>query len=399
VTVRLYRDDPYLLDFDARVTERRLHVGRPALLLDRTAFYPESGGQPCDTGTIEGVAVVAVLEDGEAIVHVLADELPAAQTVRARVDGERRRDHREQHHGQHLLSRAFVELHRAETIGFHLGAEATTIDLDREVTADQAAEAAARASEIAWAALPVATRMLDRAEAVAAAIDLKDAVGDEVRIVEVPGFDRQPCCGTHPRSTAEVGVVLVTGVERYKGGSRVAFLCGHRALRGFRARNETLARLAGVLSTPVDGLVEAAGATLARLREEQLRGRALLEAAIEGEARALLAKGAERPAVVVACFDGRPLEEVRALAMRLVALGRCVALLGTRSDKAQVVFAQSEGLPLDVPALVRDAAAALGGRGGGRGNLAQGGGDRVERLAEALAAAESAAGARLGPGA
>jgi alanyl-tRNA synthetase len=394
VTVRLYREDPYLLEFDARVEERRLHEGRPAVVLDRTAFFPESGGQPWDTGTLDGIAVTAVVEDGETIVHVLADALPS-ETVRGRVDGERRRDHREQHHGQHLLSRAFVELHRAETIGFHLGAEATTIDLDREVSADQAAAAATRACEIAWAARPIATRMLGRAEAVAAGVDLKDAVGDEVRIIEVPGFDRQPCCGTHPRNTAEVGVVLVTGLERYKGGSRVSFLCGHRALRAFGVRNLTLSRLAAVLSAPIEALVDAATATQARLRDEQLRSRRLLDAAIEGEAGVLLAKSAERPAVVTGSFDGRPLEELRALAMRLVALDRCVALLGTRGEKAQVVFAQSEGLPLDVPALVRDAVALLGGRGGGRGNLAQGGGDRVERLAEALSAAEATARAAL----
>lgn len=394
MTLRLYRDDPYLLDFDARVTERRLHGGRAAVVLDRTAFYPESGGQPWDTGTLGGVAVTAVVEDGEAIVHLLASDL-AEDAVRGRVDGERRRDHREQHHGQHLLSRAFVELHRAETIGFHLGAEATTIDLDREVSPDQVEAAATRANEVAWAARAISTRILPRAEAEAAGIDLKGAVGESVRIVEVEGFDRQPCCGTHPRSTAEVGVILVTGTERYKGGSRVSFLCGHRALRGSRVRSEMLARLVSTLAAPLEGLADAAASTLARLRDEQLRGRALLQSSIEGEARLLLSEDAERPAVVLRAFEERPLEELRALASQLVSLAPCVALLGTRGDKAQLVFAQSEGLPLDVPALVRDAAATLGGRGGGRGNLAQGGGDRRERLGEALSAAEGAVRAAL----
>ncbi len=412
MTERLYRDDPYLLEFEARVVCRREHEGRPAVVLDRTAFYAESGGQPWDTGMIEDVPVVAVLESGEDVLHVLAAPF-AADRVRGRVDGERRRDHREQHHGQHLLSRAFVEVARARTVSFHLGAEHATIDLDREVTEEQARTAEILANEVIWGARPVAVRTVSRAEAVALGVTPPAEGGDAVRLVEVAGFDRQPCGGTHPRSTAEVGVVIVLGRERYKGGSRVRFVCGHRALGTLRARNVVLDRLATLLSAPPEGLPEAATRALESLAQANRRGAELLERALDGEARRLLADagvpvysstphpipphvgGGERrsagcPALVSTIYGGWPAADLRSLAQRLVALAPCVALLGSRSDKAHLVFAQSEGLGHDIPALLGAAALAVGGRGGGKGNLAQGGGDRLDRLDEALAAAAAA---------
>jgi len=397
VTERLYRDDPYLLEFEARVVSRREHEGRPAVVLDRTAFYAESGGQPWDTGRIEDVPVVAVLESGEDVLHVLAGPL-AADRVRGTVDGERRRDHREQHHGQHLLSRAFVDVARARTVSFHLGAEHATIDLDREVTDEQARTAETLANEVIWEARPVAVRTVSRAEAVALGVTPPEEAGDAVRLVEAAGFDRQPCGGTHPRSTAEVGVVIVLGRERYKGGSRVRFVCGHRALDAVRARNVVLDRLATLLSAPTDGLPEAATRTLENLTQANRRGAELLERALDGEARRRLpphvgggeSRSADRPALVSAIYDGWPAADLRSLAQRLVALAPCVALLGSRSDKVHLVFAQSEGLGHDIPALLTAAALAVGGRGGGKGNLAQGGGDRLDRLDEALAAAAAA---------
>jgi len=391
VTERLYRDDPYLLEFEARVVSRREHEGRPAVVLDRTAFYAESGGQPWDTGTIEDVPVVAVLESGEDVLHVLAAPF-AADRVRGRVDGERRRDHREQHHGQHLLSRAFVEVARARTVSFHLGAEHATIDLDREVTEEQAGTAEILANEVIWDARPVAVRTVSRAEAVALGVTPPAEAGDAVRLVEVAGFDRQPCGGTHPRSTAEVGVVIVLGRERYKGGSRVRFVCGHRALGTLRARNVVLDRLATLLSAPPEGLPEAATRALESLAQANRRGAELLERALEGEAHRLLREPRceSGPALVTIIYDGWPAADLRSLAQRLVTLAPCVALLGSRSDKAHLVFAQSEGLGHDIPALLGAAALAVGGRGGGKGNLAQGGGDRLDRLDEALAAAAAA---------
>ena len=395
MTLRLYRDDPYLLDFEARVVARRVHDGRPAVVLDRTAFYAEGGGQPWDTGTLGGVPVVAVIEAGEAVLHVLGGPLDAS-AVRGHVDAARRRDHRQQHHGQHLLSRAFVEVAGAQTVSFHLGAEVSSIDLDREVGEGDRLRAEARVNEVVWAARPVRVRTVSRAEAVAAGVRVPDEAGDSVRLVEAEGFDLQPCGGTHPHNTAEVGVVAVVGHERYKGGSRVRFVCGARALAALRTAHSILDRVGASLSSPPDKLPEAAERLKDQSAAAERRGRDLLERALEGEARRLLAGVTGSPAVVVASYDGWPPDELRLLAQKLVALAPCAAFLGARGDKASLVFAQSDGLPFDVPALLREAAAAVGGRGGGKGNLAQGGGDRVEALGPALEAAAAAARRTLG---
>lgn len=392
-TERLYWQDAYLLEFEGHVTDRREHQGRPAVVLDRTAFYAESGGQPWDTGLLNDVRVSAVVEEGDEILHVLEAPLTADQ-VHGRVDAERRRDHRQQHHGQHLLSQALVELRSAPTISFHLGGEACSIDLDHEITAEDLRAAETRTNEIVWDARPVTVRTVPRAEALARGLEPDEHVGDLVRLIDVKDFDIRPCGGTHPRSTSEVGVVLALGLERHKGGSRVHFVCGHRALRLVRARNQVLDRLAGTLSAGVADLPDAAQKAVERLAAADKRNRELMERALEGEARKLLVENPGAPAVIARAFDGWPAQDLRTLAIKLTQLAPCVALLGSRADKAHLVFAQSEGLPHDVGALLKEALALVGGKGGGRGNLVQGGGERKEALDEALARAAQSVGAR-----
>jgi alanyl-tRNA synthetase len=397
MTLRLHLDDPYLLEFDADVVSRRERDGRPAVVLDRTAFYPESGGQPWDTGSLGDARVVAVVEDGEDVVHVL-DRPVSGERVHGVVDAERRRDHMQQHHGQHLLSRAFVEVARAETIAFHLGTEVTTIDLDRLVGEEHARAAERLANDVAWQARPVRVSTLAADEARAQGLEPPEGVDGPVRVVDAEGYDRQPCGGTHPRTTAETGVVVVTALERYKGGTRVSFVCGHRAVAAVARRLGVLDRLVSVLSAPVDELVAAAQKARDDLVESERRAKGLLERALEGEARRLLADARgdgpaptrETPALVTAAFEGWPPGDLRVLATRLVALAPCVALLASRADKAHLVFAQSDGLPHDVPSLLKAAVERLGGKGGGRGNLAQGGGERIDLVDEALARAADA---------
>ncbi len=364
---------------------RRTHQGRPAVVLDRTAFYAESGGQPWDTGLLGGVAVVAVLHDGGDVIHVLENDLPA-ERVRGQVDGERRRDHRQQHHGQHLLSRAFVEGAAAATVSFHLGADTCSIDLDRTVDGVAVGRAEARANQVTWEARPVRVRRLTRAEAEAEGLHVPAEAGDAVRVVEADGFDVQPCGGTHPASTAEVGMVLVLGHERYKGGSRVRFVCGDRALREWRRCAGVLDRLGVQLSSSVEDLPEAAERLNERAEAAEGRAEDLRLRLVEAEAGRLRAQ-IPADGVLIAVQPGWEPEALRLLAGRLTAGARVVALLAGVTDRTHLVFAQSAGLGHDIPSLLREAAGRLGGKGGGRGDLAQGSSERVEGVAETLQAA------------
>lgn len=390
VTVRLHHDDPYALEFDARIVARLTHEGRPALVLDRTAFYAESGGQPWDLGTLGGVAVTAVIDDGARVLHVLERPLGAGVGVHGVVDRARRRDHMQQHHGQHLLSRAFVERHGVETVGFHLGSQVTTIDLARAVAPDEVRDAVRRANEVVAEGRPVTVRTLTRAEAGRLGCRVPAEAGEAVRVVDAGGFDVQPCSGTHPRTTAEVGLVLALQAERYKGGTRLHFVCGERAQGAVATRQDALDRLGAILRAPLLELPAAAERALEELARARKREKELIDRLLRFEARELLAQAAPGTTgvrVVVVAFDARPAAELRALALELTRAGRCVALLGARGEAAQLVFARSKGLEADVAGALQAALPIVGGRGGGQGDVVQGGGPQVERVDDALAAA------------
>lgn len=390
MTELLCRGDPYLLEFEAQVVERLEHEGRPALVLDRTAFYPEGGGQPWDTGRLDEATVTAVIEAQGRVLH-LVDRQPTQRQVRGSVDAARRLDHLQQHHGQHLLSRALEERCGARTTAFHLGSEDTTIDLHRFIPPASLAEGLRRANEVVREARPVRVRSVSRAEAAGLGCKLPENETADVRLVEVDGFDLQPCSGTHPVRTCEAGAILALELKRYKGGARLRFVCGQRALRAFDARQAVLTRLGTLLSAPLDGLEEAARKTLEERDALRQRAEELLSRALLGDARQLVAEAGPAPVVIARVLEGQGAAELRMLAQHLTSLAAGVVLLGARAATAQVVFARSAGMSVDIGALLQRALQRLGGRGGGRGDVVQGGGPNAAELQPALEEAARAA--------
>lgn len=385
-TGRLHHDDPYLLEFEATVLSALQHEGRPAVVLDRTAFYAESGGQPSDRGLLGGARVTQVIErDGE-VLHILDRDVPEGPT-HGQVDGVRRADHRQQHHGQHLLSRAFVETSAAETAAFHLGDEVTTIDLDRAV--DEAAVRAAEelANDVVAQARRVRVTTLPREHALAEGLEVPPEAGADVRVVEAEGFDRQPCGGTHPRSTAEVGPIVVLDHARHKGGTRVSFVCGRRAHAAVRARLRALDAAARRLSVGWQEAPDAVARLQEHARAADKRREEAQAAFLRLEARRLVAEAAGP--VVSAVYAGWDDADLRLLAAEATRAASCVVLLGARGAKAHLVFARTPGLTHDIAGALQRACLLLGGRGGGRGDLVQGGGDRLDQLEAALGGAES----------
>ncbi len=384
MTDRLYLRDSYLTRFSARLVSMLELDGRPAAVLDRSAFYPEGGGQPADRGTLGAAAVVDVQERGGEVLHVLDRPLQAGE-LQGAVDWSRRFDHMQQHHGQHLLSAAFERMHQAATTSFHLGERTCTIDLDCSISrldepALRAAEAAA--NETVWRDLPVQARDFGADERARLNLRKEPVKGDRVVLVE--GVDASPCGGTHPARTGEVGVIAVLGAQKWGAGkARVEFACGARVVTLLVEQARFLARAAEALKCAVRDLPEAAR----RASDEAVARRKSADALEKEVARLQAADLAARGSPVVTKVDRASL--ARALAGALAERG-CVALVGAVEDgRAHLCFARPRGAsgpPMND--LLKEAVHMLGGKGGGSPEFAQGSGD-PPRLDEALAAAQA----------
>jgi alanyl-tRNA synthetase len=399
VTERLYHLDPYCTSFRARVIQTQTLGEHLAVVLDRSAFYPASGGQPHDTGTLAGLPVLDVVEreSDAAPLHLLAggSTCPSGE-VEGEVDWARRFDHMQQHTGQHILSQAFAQLCDADTVGFHLSGTYSTIDLNRgALTQDEIARAEMLANQVVFENRPVSCSFVTTEQAAQLPLRKPPAVQGAIRIVQVEDFDWSACGGTHVGDTGAVGIIKVVHVERRGAEARLTFLCGGRAL----AHYGTLHAMTGDIARRLTVAVEELPQVLDRLQEESRRERKererLQEMLVDYEAAALAAD-AQRvgaTAVVVRTFAGRTPNDVRRLASRIVSAPGRVALLGlspdagqggTRGGKAHLIFARSADLPHDMRGLLQQACRLVGGGGGGSPDLAQGGGCEPTRLEEAL---------------
>ena len=379
--MRLYYDDAYTLEFSARVTERLTLDDHPALILDQTYFYPTSGGQPNDLGTINGVAVidVSVRQDDAAVVHVLESEV-AAETVTGVIDRARRIDHMQHHTGQHVLSQAFVQVAGASTVGFHVSAESVTIDLDRVNLSDETVAAVEDlANEVVLADRPVTVRIVqpDDAEGVRIRKLPEHLLTGGLRIIDIDGFDVTACGGTHVARTGEIGLIKVVRLEKRGDKTRVEFRCGGRALRDYREKNAIVNQLTADFTC---SMAEITGATT-RLQEDMKAAQRALKSAtgtlLNYEAAQLSAEAPEQNGmrIVKLNFPNRDFGDVRGLATRITQEPGRVALLAVSGEKAQMVFARSTDLSADMNALLKRVLPLLnGGRGGGQAQLAQGGG-------------------------
>ncbi len=389
MTLRLYYDDPYLAAFDATVTAIDRREDRWVVALDRTAFYPTSGGQPFDTGLLGGVRVVDVVEQEDGTVaHVLQQE-PGTKDqgprVGDRVHGEiewtRRFDHMQQHTGQHVLSAAFERLFRVRTVSFHLGAEVSTIDLARDVSAAELSAAENEANRVVWDDRPVAIRYATAAEAAALPLRKEPTREGTLRLIDIAGFDLSACGGTHVARTGAIGIVAVSTWERFKGGQRLEFVCGRRALGRFRTLRDTMAaatRMLSAAAVDVPATIErmqadakeqkraivALQAELARFRADELATRA--------ETVALSAGGEAR--LVTGALDGDA-NSLKSLASAIVSRPGFVAVLASAAAPTLVVVARSADVPsVSAQQVLAALTARFGGRGGGKAELAQAGG-------------------------
>jgi alanyl-tRNA synthetase len=397
MTDRLYYTDPYLREFDATVVRVDERDGRALVTLDRTAFYPTSGGQPFDTGTLGGVAVVDVFDhDDGSVRHVVGSGSAAlgrqvGEKVHGAIDWPRRFDHMQQHTGQHVISAAFERLFDMRTVSFHMGDETCTIDLEtKSVSDEQAARAADLANQVIFEDRSVEIHFVTPEQARSMGVrKIPPVERDKLRLIDVRDFDLCACGGTHVHCTGEIGCILLRKREKVRQGVRVEFVCGRRAVEIAQHDYASLTEAATVFSSHVwdvpqqvrKSLDEARAArkTYDKLQEELaelLAVKLLTQAPVQGTFK-----------VVSQVFPDRDLGFVKLLAQKLTRAGEpVVALLGAASGAPSLVFAQTPGAPFDMGALMKEAVAAAGGRGGGTRDLAQGGAASADLLQPTITA-------------
>ena len=365
-TEKLYYADPFLKEFDAVVLSCQPARGGWSVALDRTAFYPEGGGQPADAGVLSGAAVTDVQERDGVVLHTADRFLEPGARVVGTIDWPRRFDHMQQHSGEHILSGILCASYRCDNVGFHLGADTVTIDYNVPLTWEQAMEAEQLANAVIAADAPVEITYPSREELKNLDYRSKKELTGRVRIVTFPDADCCACCGTHVLRAGQVGLVKVLSVQKFRDGARMEIVCGDRALDLFRQVYDQNRAVAQALSVKMDATAQAVARTLDELAAAKVQAAAdedalfsALADARAGQGDVLLFREPLRPDAVRKLAD--------AVARRCGGLAAVFA--GTR-DAWNYALVRSDGR--DIAPLVREMNAALSGRGGGRNGFAQG---------------------------
>jgi len=408
LTERLYYNNPSLLEFEATVTGVEDRGEQAVVTLDRSAFYPTSGGQNFDTGEMYSIAngsrlrVIDVQEQAQTgeVLHVVdcpPGWLRPGVPVRGDVDTARRRDHMQQHTGQHVLSAGFEKLYGFATVSFHMGDESCTIDLATEkVTAEQIEAAERLTNEVIAEDRPVRILYATADEARSMGVrKIPPAERERLRLIEIQDFDLNACGGTHVHSTGQIGAILLRKTERVKQGVRVEFVCGLRAVLTARKDFRALTEASQVFSTHIWEIGQQAKKSLEEIKNLQKAQHRLLEEVAALQAASMLRVAEAYPAgigqkLVVEFLAERDLEFIRLLAQKLVRLEKSTTLLACGGQQPALVFAQTPGLGNDMGALMKATMQKLGTRGGGNRDMAQGGAPDAASAEQALREAAAA---------
>jgi alanyl-tRNA synthetase len=368
MTEKLFYSHPNLKEWEAKIKNFKKEKGQVIIELDRTAFYPEGGGQPADGGWIDEREVLDVFEEQGKIYHVLSGEEILEDKVRCRLDYSRRFDHMQQHSGQHLLSAVFMKLYGGETKGFHLGQEYCTIDIGlQNLTAEELLKVENVTNDYIYRDLEVKTYLVEKEELHSLPLRKFPQVTEDIRIVEIDRFDYSPCCGTHVQSTGQLGMVKINKTETYKGMTRVYFKCGHRALEDYRSKEGIISSLVSQMSTPENELV-------ARVTQEQLRLKNLAEEVETLKEQLLRIEGenylrSSNAPLLVLRLD-KSFQDVQKLGRILLELGAQALLISSLQDN-KIHFCHNGNLNINCGQLVKEGLGVVSGKGGGGPRQAQ----------------------------
>jgi alanyl-tRNA synthetase len=386
-TLRLFEQEPYQTEFQAEIIDIKSIEQQTEVVLNQTCFYPESGGQPCDLGEIDHIPVMKVYEEGNTIFHLLDNSLKEKSSVIGKINWERRFDHMQQHSGQHILSQAFVRNLKATTIGFRLCEKYSTIDLDISVLSDSdVRQVEIEANRVVMSNKPVLIRECQPDDVKDIPFRKPPVVKNKIRVVEIEGYDLVGCCGTHVRYSGEIGLIKIIRIQRYKGGHRVEFLCGWRALSDYCLKSDVVKRISHTMTSGNEDLPELIAQLKQQHKETTNAYHYILQEKLDLEAEMLLsdAENVGLLKIVRKIFVNREPSEIEWLAKKLSKREQTVALLGLSSDRGYLFFSCHSGLSINVNVIMKKACQLIGGKGGGGSTYAQGSSSDVSKIDHAL---------------
>ena len=382
-TKRLYHDDPYQVEFEARIVEKGMRENKPAVILDQTCFYPESGGQPYDKGWVDGIEVLKVFEEEGRIVHILDKDI-VAESIKGKIDRETRFDHMQQHSGQHILSQCFHELFEAETLSFHLGEGVSTLEMDmRKVSDEDVERVEKRANQIVFQDREVKIHSLPEDKVGSLPLRRPPKKKGIIRVVEVSDFDYSACGGTHVRRTGEVGLIKILRWERIRDNIRFEFICGIRALQDYTLKNRILRDLSNRLTVHEQEVPSSIERLFSDLKSQKTAIKKIREKLAQHEAQDFIQRA--KGNVIREIFVEKTHEEMRFLALNIIRKSDFAVLFGLKGkERGHLILACSEKLNIDMRELVPLVSPLINGKGGGNPSLVELVGENVENIAAAL---------------
>lgn len=378
MTDKIYLQNPYLREISARIVDKKYIDNKFYIKLNRTIFYPNmSGGQPMDKGTINGIEVLDTYEEGEDIIHVVKENIQD-KNVQLNIDWDTRFDHMQQHTGQHLLSSVFYNLYNAETVGFHLGREYVYIDITLpELTDEDIKRVEKFSNKIIFSNFNIKTYYIDKNNISKIPLRKQPSVTTNIRIVEIDGMDYSPCCGTHHRSTGEIGLIKIRKWEKYKGNTRVEFVCGNRALQDYSWKNTCINNISALLSSKDTDTYDKVKIVFEHTEELEKENRNLQEELSKYKAKELLndSMTLNNIQIIKKKFQNTNIKEVSFMSSYLINnIDDLILILGVENaEKSQFILSRSNNLKINISNIFKEISKKLGVKGGGSIQTVQGG--------------------------
>jgi alanyl-tRNA synthetase len=389
----LYEKDPYKKKFRANLTSIEEKNSKYQVTLDKTYFYPEGGGQPSDKGKINGIDVNYVYKEKDKVIHIIDKKPSKEKDLTCEIDWERRYDLMQQHTGQHLLSAVFKNEYNLNTVGFNLSEESLRIDLDKQISREKIKEVEEKVNNYIYRNIEISTLYPSKETLNNLDLRKEPTVDNNIRVIKIGEIDKSPCGGTHLNSTGELGIIKIISTENYKGGLRISFVCGKRALEDYSFKNNIITELKDELSVPPLNLISEVKRYKSDLKESENEISALNKKLLEYQAEELK-KSAELIdgiKVIKKYFEEKSYDDVQLLSDILCNENNMICIFAQKDENtARLLLSRSEGLSkINMNDIIDKPLEFIEGRGGGNKLKAQGGGNKVENINKALSTAEN----------